>query len=33
VTGDCVMPRKGIFARVLRGGEIANEDFCHYRIR
>ncbi len=33
LVGDCVMPRKGIFARVLRGGEIANEDICHYRIR
>ncbi|MGE5560803.1 MAG: molybdenum cofactor synthesis domain-containing protein [Chloroflexota bacterium] len=25
-TGDCVMPREGIFARVLRGGEVAAGD-------
>jgi MOSC domain-containing protein YiiM len=24
--GDCVMPREGIFARVLRGGEVATGD-------
>jgi MOSC domain-containing protein YiiM len=23
--GDCVMPRKGVFARVVRGGEITHE--------
>jgi MOSC domain-containing protein YiiM len=28
--GDCVMPRKGVFARVLRGGEIDHESLCHY---
>jgi MOSC domain-containing protein YiiM len=28
--GDCVMPRKGVFARVLRGGEIDRESRCHY---
>ena len=28
--GDCVMPRRGVFARVLRGGEIDHESFCHY---
>jgi len=28
--GDCVMPRKGIFARVIRGGEISGESECHY---
>jgi len=28
--GDCVMPRKGVFARVLRGGEIDHESRCHY---
>ncbi len=26
--GDCVMPREGIFARVLRGGDIAVGDDC-----
>lgn len=30
--GDCVMPRRGIFARVLRGGEVNRADSCHYRI-
>jgi cyclic pyranopterin phosphate synthase len=30
-TGDCVMPRRGIFARVLVGGRIGLEDRCHYR--
>jgi MOSC domain-containing protein YiiM len=24
------MPRKGVFARVLRGGEINHESRCHY---
>jgi MOSC domain-containing protein YiiM len=28
--GDCVMPRRGVFARVLRGGEINSESRCHY---
>lgn len=26
LTGDCVMPREGIFARVLRGGEVKAGD-------
>lgn len=30
--GDCVMPRKGVFARVLKGGEITNENSCYYDI-
>jgi MOSC domain-containing protein YiiM len=30
VTGDCVMPRKGLFARVIVGGEIDHESRCHY---
>jgi MOSC domain-containing protein YiiM len=30
--GDCVMPRRGIFARVLRGGEVNRADSCHYGI-
>jgi MOSC domain-containing protein YiiM len=29
--GDCVMPRRGIFARVLKGGTIDRESKCHYR--
>jgi MOSC domain-containing protein YiiM len=32
LVGDCVMPRKGIFARVIRGGEARREDRGHYRI-
>jgi MOSC domain-containing protein YiiM len=28
--GDCVMPRRGVFARVLRGGEVDRESRCHY---
>jgi len=28
--GDCVMPRRGVFARVIRGGEIGRESICHY---
>jgi MOSC domain-containing protein YiiM len=30
--GDCVMPRRGVFARVIRGGEISRESRCHYGI-
>jgi MOSC domain-containing protein YiiM len=29
-TGDCVMPRKGVFARVILGGEIDRESRGHY---
>ena len=32
LVGDCAMPRKGIFARVLRAGEATHEDRGHYRI-
>ena len=32
VVGDCVMPRKGIFARVIRGGEISRESNCTYHL-
>jgi MOSC domain-containing protein YiiM len=28
--GDCVMPRRGIFTRVLQGGEISRESRCYY---
>jgi MOSC domain-containing protein YiiM len=31
-TGDCVMPRRGVFAVVLQGGEITDEDTGHYDI-
>ena len=30
--GDCVMPRRGIFTRVLKGGEIDSESRCYYDI-
>lgn len=30
--GDCIMPRHGIFARVLKGGKIRAEDRGHYGI-
>lgn len=30
--GDCVMPRKGIFARVVKPGRISRDSSCHYRI-
>ncbi|MEN6363583.1 MAG: MOSC domain-containing protein [Rectinema sp.] len=30
LVGDCVMPRKGIFVRVLEGGEVRVEDRGHY---
>lgn len=32
LVGDCAMPRKGIFARVLRAGEASHADRGHYRI-
>jgi MOSC domain-containing protein YiiM len=28
--GDCVMPRRGIFARVLTGGEVSCDSDCSY---
>ena len=30
--GDCVMPRKGIFARVIKAGRITSESRCHYSL-
>jgi cyclic pyranopterin phosphate synthase len=30
-TGDCIMPRRGVFARVLVGGRVRREDSCRYR--
>jgi MOSC domain-containing protein YiiM len=30
IAGDCVMPRKGVFARVITGGEIDHESRCHH---
>lgn len=29
-TGDCVMPKRGVFARVLQGGVISHESNCYY---
>ena len=31
-TGDCVMPRRGLFARVIRGGEIDRGSRCRYEL-
>jgi MOSC domain-containing protein YiiM len=28
--GDCVMPRRGIFAKVIRGGRIRSDSECYY---
>lgn len=30
--GDCVMPRKGIFAKVIQEGKIDRESRCHYSL-
>jgi MOSC domain-containing protein YiiM len=30
LVGDCVMPKKGIFASVVTGGEVSREDSGHY---
>lgn len=32
LVGDCIMPKRGIFARVIKGGEITVEDTCYYCI-
>ncbi len=32
IVGDCVMPRKGVFAKVLKEGVISNESSCYYLI-
>ncbi len=32
LTGDCVMPRRGIFARVIVGGRLGLADPCSYRL-
>ena len=31
LVGDCVMPRRGVFARVIKGGTVSNADRGHYR--
>jgi len=28
--GDCVMPRQGIFTKVIRGGTISSDSVCYY---
>ncbi|UCF98166.1 MAG: MOSC domain-containing protein [Spirochaetaceae bacterium] len=28
--GDCVMPRQGIFTRVIRGGTVSSDSECYY---
>jgi MOSC domain-containing protein YiiM len=30
--GECVMPRRGIFARVIHGGRIRSDSECYYDI-
>lgn len=30
--GECIMPKRGIFARVLKGGEISNESAGSYNL-
>lgn len=30
--GDCIMPRRGIFVKVVKEGRISRESRCHYRI-
>ncbi len=30
--GDCIMPRRGIFAKVIKGGRITVESSCYYNI-
>lgn len=32
ITGDCIMPRSGIFVKVLKGGHISNASSCYYTI-
>ncbi len=31
-TGECIMPKRGIFAKVMKGGEINNESIGTYNI-
>ena len=30
--GDCIMPKRGIFAKIIKGGKINNESSCYYDI-
>jgi len=30
--GDCIMPRRGVFARVIKAGEVSCESACSYRL-
>ena len=30
--GDCIMPKRGIFAKVIKGGEINYESCCYYNL-
>ncbi len=32
LTGECAMPERGIFARVIKGGVVTNESTCSYHI-
>jgi len=31
--GECIMPTKGIFARVMKGGKVRAQHHGHYRVR
>lgn len=33
LVGECIMPKRGIFLSVVRGGEITIEDTCYYYFR
>ena len=32
IVGDCIMPRRGIFVKVIKGGTVTRESRCYYRI-
>jgi cyclic pyranopterin phosphate synthase len=32
IVGDCIMPRRGIFVKVISGGTVTRESRCYYRI-
>ncbi|MBN2651316.1 MAG: hypothetical protein JXR63_02955 [Spirochaetales bacterium] len=32
ITGNCIMPKRGIFVEVIKGGKISNESSCYYSL-
>lgn len=32
LVGDCIMPKRGIFAKVMKGGTVTNENIGYYHI-